>query len=36
MKIEAPPCLYEHFQSIRYQKGKLNIIKKQKISLLGL
>ena len=27
---------YERIRSIRYQKGKLNVIKRQKISFLGL
>ena len=36
-KIETPPCLRAHSRgSIRYQKGKLNVIKRQKISFLGL
>ena len=28
--------VYEHIRSIKYQKGKLNVIKRQKISFLGL
>ena len=28
--------VYERIRSIRYQKGKLNVIKRQKISFLGL
>ena len=36
-KRESPPCLfYERIRSIRYQKGKRNVIKRQKISFLGL
>ena len=36
-KIETPPCLRAHSRgSIRYQKGKLNVIKRLKISFLDL